>query len=87
MDFKWHELKSQRLKVIRDVAFEEIVHHRIVAVEDHPRDEHQKILLFERNGCIWAAPCVIDQQVVFLKTLYPSRKFTKKYLRGDYEKV
>lgn len=86
MKLKWSELKSRRLKMIRGVSFEEIVQCPIVGFEDYATDENQKIILFNRAGYIWGAPCVMGEQEAFLKTLYPSHKFTQRYMRGDYEK-
>jgi hypothetical protein len=78
---RWIELKSRRLKRTRGVSFEEITEQRLVAIEDHPSIEYQKIMLYEYRNYIWAVPFVRDEKGVFLKTLYPSRKHTKKYLK------
>lgn len=37
----------------------------------------------ELNGYIWIVPYVKHGNEIFLKTLYPSRKFTKKWIRGE----
>jgi len=45
-------------------------------------------LVFEHKKYIWITPCVIEEKNVFLKTLYPSRKYRKFYKKGvSYEKV
>ena len=82
-NMSWNELKSQRLKKIRGVSFEELVSQRLVATEDHPRISTQRLMLYEYKGHIWVVPYVLDGAGVFLKTLYPSRKHTKKYLGRD----
>jgi hypothetical protein len=40
-------------------------------------------MLFERRGYIWVVPFVAEKQGIFLKTLFPDRKFTKLYERGE----
>jgi len=36
-------------------------------------------MLFEYKGYIWVVPFVKANGEIFLKTLYPSRKYTKIY--------
>ena len=85
--FDWSDTKSRRLKKTRGVSFEEIIQARVVDVIHHPSRENQHLIIFERRGYCWAVPCVEKDDGWFLKTLYPSRKFTKIYLgrRGHYE--
>ena len=77
----WNELKNKRLKLVRGISFDEIIRQKVVAVEDHPKIENQKILLYEYKMYIWAVPYVEHEKGIFLKTIYPSRKHTKKYLK------
>lgn len=84
--FRWNKLKSDRLKKTRGVSFEEITSSKLIDLKNHPRKTNQKIILFEWKGYIWAAPCILGEAEIFLKTLYPSRKHTKLYRRGFYEK-
>ncbi|PJC46521.1 MAG: hypothetical protein CO036_02400 [Candidatus Omnitrophica bacterium CG_4_9_14_0_2_um_filter_43_12] len=39
-------------------------------------------MLFKYKGYIWVVPYVEEKDYIFLKTLYPSRKFTKFYRGG-----
>ena len=80
---KWNILKSERLKRTRGVSFEEIIKGKLIAVKKHPRKEYQNIMLFEYKGYIWVVPFVEDGNEIFLKTLYPSRKYTKAYKKGN----
>lgn len=75
-------MKSERLKRTRGVSFEEIVRATLIAVKKHPSREHQRIMLFEHKGYLWVVPYVERGDEIFLKTLYPSRKYTKMYQRG-----
>ena len=78
-EVKWSLLKSKRLKRIRGVSLEEIIQAKFLDIREHPTREDQKILIFDYKGYIWAVPFVIDEEGIFLKTLYPSRKYQKLY--------
>lgn len=41
---------------------------------------HQKKLIIEIDGYAYVVPFVEDDKKIFFKTMYPSRKDTKKYL-------
>jgi len=86
---RWNVVKSDRLKRIRGVSFEELITDgKIINVIDHPGRPGQHMFVFEYKKYIWIAPCVIEKEDVFLKTLYPSRKYHKFYKKGVYnEKV
>ena len=43
---------------------------------------HQKQFIVEMNRYIYVVPFVEDDEKVFLKTIIPSRKLTKKFLSG-----
>jgi len=80
---RWNFLKSERLKRTRGVSFEEILQARLVAVQKHPKKENQKVMLFEYKEHIWVVPFVESEGEIFLKTLYPSRLYTRIYRRGE----
>ena len=82
-ELRWDLLKSGRLKQTRGASFEEIVQSKLLGVKRHPRKEHQSIMLFEHKGYIWVVPFVDTEHEIFLKTLYPSRKYTKASKRGE----
>jgi len=87
MAFYWNEEKNETLRKERGVSFERIV----VAIEEghlidalnHPNQEkygNQIILIVEIDGYAICVPCVIDhKEDFFMKTLFPSRKYTKLY--------
>jgi len=81
-EIKWNILKSDRLKRTRRVSFEDIIGSELIAVKKHPKKEHQNIMLFKYKRYIWIVPYVEDEESIFLKTLYPSRKYTKLYREG-----
>jgi len=80
---KWDHLKSERLKQTRGVSFDEIISAKLVGVKRHPVREHQNILLFDYKSYIWIVPYVEEKDHLFLKTIYPSRKYTKMYRKGE----
>lgn len=82
-EIRWSQLKSERLKKTRGVSFEEIIASKLIDIRRHPHNENQKILVYQYKGYLWAVPYVIDGETVFLKTIYPSRKLTKLYKKGD----
>lgn len=84
-EIRWDLLKSERLKKTRGVSFEEILRARLVAIQKHPKKENQKVMLFEYREYIWVVPFVENEGEIFLKTLYPSRMYTRIYRRGDLQ--
>jgi len=78
-EIKWNHLKSSRLKLTRGVSFEEIVHVELLDIIDHPSRNDQLILICKHKGYVWVVPFVFQENGIFLKTLYPSRKFKKLY--------
>lgn len=75
----WNPTKSVRLKRIRGVSFEEIFEGKLLDMRENPSRSDQQILIFDYRGYIWAVPCVIEGEGIFLKTLYRSRKYQKIY--------
>ncbi len=82
-EIRWNLTKSERLKHTRGVSFEEVLQFKLIAVQKHHKKEHQNVMLFERKGYVWVVPYVESIHEIFLKTLYPSRKYTKIYKRGE----
>ena len=82
-EFRWNLLKSERLKKTRGMSFDEITKAKLIKIKEHPNKAEQRLLLFETRGYIWVVPCVIKEGGIFLKTLYPSRKYTKMFKRGE----
>jgi hypothetical protein len=83
----WNPVKSARLKRIRGVSFEEIIQSKFLGIEGNPSHSNQGIYVFEHKGYVWAVPFVYETDGgVFLKTIYPSRKFKKIYKGAKNEK-
>lgn len=87
--FIWDNEKNLLLKAERNISFEEIVFHiekgHILDIVEHPNQEKykgQKIFVINIENYAYLVPFVESEQEIFLKTIIPSRKATKKYLRG-----
>jgi len=88
--FSWNNKKNQLLKSERNVSFEEVVFHierqHVLDIVEHPNQEKykgQKIFIVNINNYACLVPFVESEGEIFLKTIIPSRKATKKYLRGQ----
>ena len=84
--YNWNPDKNEELKADRSISFEEIVFHiekgNEVDVFDHPnqkRYQGQKISVVIVDDYAYLVPYVESETEVFLKTIIPSRKATKKY--------
>ena len=81
---RWNPLKNEWLRIARGTSFSDVVDNgKLLGTRYHPTRTNQQIMLFEYQGRVWAAPFVRDRQGDFLKTLYPSRKYTKLHRRGE----
>jgi len=82
---KWDEEKNKILKEERGVSFEEILDSTFIGAEKHRTRKNQIVLLYEYKNYIWVVPCVVEDKYIFLKTMFPSRKYTKmfKSQRGE----
>ena len=83
MPIRWDPLKNEWLKRTRGISFEEVLRARFITIEEHPTRPYQKLLLFELAGYILTVPYVRNGDEFFLKTIFPSRKYTKKWIRGE----
>ena len=88
--FSWNNEKNAVLKAERQVSFEEIILYIemgfLLDVLEHPNQEKhkgQKIFVVQVDDYVYLVPFVETDTEVFLKTIIPSRKATKKYLKGS----
>ncbi|MCL2066012.1 MAG: toxin [Treponema sp.] len=91
MRFIWKEEKNDLLKQHREISFEQIVlsieNNKIIDVMEHPNQKKYKgqiFILVEINNYVYIVPASISAsgEECNLITIYPSRKYTNKYL-GD----
>ena len=88
--FFWDNEKNQSLKSERNISFEEVVFHiekkHLLDIVQHSNQEKykgQKIFIVNIDNYAYLVPFVEREQEIFLKTIIPSRKATKKYLQGQ----
>ncbi len=89
--FDFSAEKNQQLINERGISFEEviaaIVEGNILDILPHSNPAkypNRKIYLLNINNYAYLVPFVKkDENTVFLKTIFPHRKLTKPYLRGD----
>ncbi|WP_303288495.1 CopG family antitoxin [Marinobacter sp. SS8-8] len=90
----WNAEKNQQLMSERGVSFEDV----LFALQSggllddglHPnRDKYpnQRLLVVRIDDYAWLVPYVENDGEIFLKTVIPSRKATKKFLGGSMAKT
>jgi len=89
MDIDWNNDKNELLKKKRNVSFEmieEAIHNnKVVAIEKHcnsvkyPNQYLMHVLL---NNYIHTVPFTINDNVIFLKTIFADRKAHRKYKKA-----
>lgn len=87
--FSWSNEKNRLLKAERNISFEDVVYHiekkDVLDIVEHPNQDKykgQKIFILKIHNYAFLAPFVESEREIFLKTIIPCRKATKKYLRG-----
>jgi uncharacterized DUF497 family protein len=90
--FDWNPEKEKLLSDERGLSFQHIIHHiergDLLDIREHPNQNkypNQKILIVRMDSYIYIVPYVQDGQTLFLKTIIPSRKETKRYSNEDTE--
>jgi len=85
--FDWSIKKNEELKADRNVSFEDvifsIVHEGLLDIVEHPNKQKypdQRVFIVKIEDYAYLVPFVEEENVIFLKTIIPSRKMTKKYL-------
>ena len=93
---QWNEGKAEALRERYGVSFEDaasqIERGDAISVPHHNRERYpnQRIFIVAIRNYAYVVPYVEDENGVFLKTMYPSRKALRDYLQptGDeYDNV
>jgi uncharacterized DUF497 family protein len=84
----WDPEKNELLKQERGISFEEIAYliesGIVIGIEENPGYPNQKMYILEIDNYAIVVPYVENDDAIFLKTAFPSRKYTKKYgLKGE----
>ena len=87
--FDWSKTKNEWLKNERGISFEEIVNAlnegKMVDTYKHSNQErypNQRVFVLEVDNYAYVVPFVEDDEKIFLKTIFRSRKATRKYLKA-----
>ena len=87
--FDWNVEKNEELREERQITFDEAVfcmmHGGLLDTIEHSNREKfpdQRIFIINVEDYAYLVPFVETEECIFLKTIIPSRKMTKKYLGG-----
>ena len=87
--YDWNDQKNELFKKLRAVSFEQvvlaIVSGDLIDRIRHPNPEkypNQKVFLVKIGDYVYSVPYVEDEEKIFLKTIIPNSKATKKYFGG-----
>jgi len=94
IEYKWNEEKNNILKKDRNISFENVVQaledEKLLEIINNPSSNHsnQQCFVLNIDEYVYLVPFVKNDNELFLKTIFPSRKHTKFYLlkRLDNEK-
>jgi hypothetical protein len=89
--YEYSDSKNQQLINERHISFEEIIAALdngqlldIVVQANKNKYPNQKIYVVQINSYVYLVPFVEkDDQTVFLKTIFPSRKAKKQYMKNE----
>jgi hypothetical protein len=87
--FSWSKKKNDLLRSERDISFEDVVLHIdmgfLLDVLEHPDQENsagQKVFVVQIDDYVYLVPFLENDREIFPKTIIPSRKATRQYLKG-----
>ena len=85
--FDWDPDKNEWLKRERNLCFEDFLdaymEKRVLNIIPHRNKErykNQRVFIVAIEKYVYMVPFVEDEKKIFLKTIIPSRKLTRKYL-------
>jgi len=85
--FRWNQEKNAQLKKERGISFEDVLFYiregGLLTTIKHPNStqyKNQFIFIVNINNYAYSIPFVETESEIFLKTIFPSRKYTKKFL-------
>jgi len=87
--FRWNDEKNKTLQRERDLSFEQVVYYIdsdcVLDIIMHPNQNkyrNQRVYIILMNDYVYLVPFIDKDDERFLKTIIPSRKFTKLYREG-----
>lgn len=86
--FDWDPTKNTSLIENRGISFEEVIvaiqDRQLLDIVEHPnrkRYPNQQLFVVLIEEYVYLVPFIEDEEKIFLKTIIPSRKATKQYLK------
>lgn len=83
----WDTKKNEQLKKERRVSFEDVIEvlfrETLLGKIDHPNQKKypgQQIYMIVMNEYVYLVPYAEDDEKIFLKTIFPSRKYTRDFI-------
>ena len=90
--FNWNGEKNSEHLESRGITFGDIVdaleEKNLLEIVAHPNQEkypNQKIFVVWVRDYCYLVPFIETEEEIFLKTIIPNRKYTKKYLKGGQD--
>ncbi len=88
MLYDWDPEKEKWLRKHRGLSFLHVLHHidhgDLLDVREHDNKEkypNQRLLIVQMGTYVYIVPFVTDETTIFLKTIIPSRKETRRHLQ------
>lgn len=84
---EFSEEKNLILQETRGLCFDDVIktieNNKVLDYLKNKKYPNQKILVIKIRNYIYAVPYIVNKKkkTIFLKTVYPSRMLTKKYLK------
>ncbi|MEK7141466.1 MAG: toxin [Patescibacteria group bacterium] len=92
--FEYSQEKNALVKKQHGISFEEVIDalesKKVLAAFPHPNHvkyPNQMMMVIEVKGYAYVVPTVEEEDFIFLKTAFPSRKYAKKYLKLRKEHI
>ncbi len=86
--FVWDAAKNEKLKADRGISFEEVAYHisqgDVLDILEHPNPQRyagQRIFVVRVANYAYLVPFTESTDEIGLKTIIPSRKATREYLK------
>ncbi len=88
--YSWNTEKNEKLKSEMGITFEKVVLYiengwllDIINNTNHKEYSGQRIFIVNIDDYAYLVPFVESENEIFLKTVIPSRKMTKKYIHRE----
>jgi len=90
--YAWNSVKNEELIKERGISCERITYHiekkEVLDIIKHPNTSkypNQRMFIINIDNYAYLVPFVENDSEIFLKTIIPSRKATRKYLEVNDE--